>query len=192
MKIMLEMKSQTAVCHAEVEQLLRDKLFTGTLSQDEYCDVITAFYQAYSSLEAAASRFPAAKKLLAVRSKIELLQKDLIYLTNNRKGHESDVFVSEPPVVPTEAVALGVLYVMEGSTLGGKIVNNYLMKYEWMNVDTHGNFFNSYGDKRSDMWTEFGRFLEQYATDNPSSSDQIIQGATLAFHYIHSLLRQVS
>ncbi len=191
MSIMLEMKKQTADCHADAENILRNKLFDCQLSPSRYYDVINAFYAAYSSLESAISGFPLTSELLKKRSKIELLKKDLIYL---RSGYFVKApYISAPPLprVANEAAALGVMYVMEGSTLGGKIIVNHLMKYDWMNVDLYGNFFSNYGSDRSDMWSEFGQVVNGFFVANNQAANQLVSGAKIAFEYIYSLLIRI-
>lgn len=191
MAIMLEVKSRTAAYHADTERLLREKLFKNGLSQSCYLRVISAFHRAYSSLEGVIADYPVPAQLLKKRSKLELLEKDLIYLRNATKTARPLIFIDEPPHVANEAVALGVLYVMEGSTLGGKIINKYLMQHEWMSVDLIGNFFNNYGDDCSRMWKEFGCIVDGFSHANSLAADHLVNGARLAFQYIHSVLSQV-
>ncbi|HTF85944.1 MAG TPA: biliverdin-producing heme oxygenase [Cellvibrio sp.] len=191
MSMMLHMKAETAVHHAQTESLLRERLFNKQLSQRCYCDVLNVFYTAYSSLESAIANFPLTAQLLKDRSKIELLKKDLIYLrsASSVKVH----YLSNPdlPRVANEAAALGVIYVMEGSTLGGKIIISYLKKYDWMDVDLCGNFFSNYGDSRGRMWNEFGEIVNSFSSANQHAATHVVSGAKLAFDYIYSLLMQI-
>lgn len=191
MSIMLEMKRQTADYHAATENILREHLFSCQLSEHRYYDVINTFYAAYSSLEAAISIFPLTSGLLKRRSKIELLKKDLIYL---RSGYPVRApYISAPflPDVTNEASALGVMYVMEGSTLGGKIIINHLMKYDWMSVHLCGNFFSNYGSSRRYMWNEFCQVMDNFFAGNDQTANHLVNGAKIAFEYIYSLLIQI-
>src|SRR5690606_11726229 len=102
-------------------------------------------------------------------------------------------YISAPPLprVANEAAALGVMYVMEGSTLGGKIIVNHLMKYDRMNVELYGNFFSNYGSDRSDMWIEYGQVVNGFFVANYQDANQLVCVATIAFEYIYSLLIQI-
>lgn len=191
MSIMLELKRQTAGCHADTESVLREQLCNCQLSQSRYYNVINAFHAAYLSLESAVSVFPLTSQLLKTRSKIELLKKDLIYLRSVCYVKAPCISAPSLPYVANEAMALGVMYVMEGSTLGGKIIINHLSKYDWMTVDFCGNFFNNYGSGRSHMWSEFGQVVDSFFIANNHAANHLIIGARIAFEYIYSLLIQV-
>lgn len=63
------------------------------------------------------------------------------------------------PVIRSHAAALGALYVMEGSTLGGKIISQMLEKQLGL---TRGlSFFKSYGDDTMQMWQRFKSALDE-------------------------------
>ena len=81
--------------------------------------------------------------LIAEGKGVSLLQKpDKVYLENTNLSY-----------------ALGVLYVIEGSTLGGKIITN-LLKRQLNLVDySEVSYFNSYGDITDEMWNNFKKYI---------------------------------
>ena len=57
------------------------------------------------------------------------------------------------PAIHTPASAMGAMYVLEGSTLGGKIISNTLKKK--LGDDVPVNFFSGYKDNTGTMWKKF-------------------------------------
>ena len=62
------------------------------------------------------------------------------------------------PKIGSYYSALGALYVMEGSTLGGSIIKRIISKK--LGCDEGFSFFNSYGDNVNSMWEEFKSYLD--------------------------------
>lgn len=69
------------------------------------------------------------------------------------------------PVIDSADRALGALYVLEGSTLGGRIIAG--MINQRLGTATSLGFFNSYGAETENMWQSFKDFL-----DKPRSAEQ--------------------
>ena len=68
--------------------------------------------------------------------------------------------MSELPSIRSHQHALGALYVIEGSTLGGKIISK-MISHQIPSTDGHGlTFFNSYGDDTITMWERFKVILD--------------------------------
>jgi heme oxygenase len=59
--------------------------------------------------------------------------------------------------------AFGCLYVMEGSTLGGKIIYNILKKQLGLSDSAGASFFYGYGPATGEKWKTFGASLEAFA-----------------------------
>lgn len=69
-----------------------------------------------------------------------------------------------PPITGT-AEALGALYVLEGSTLGGRYIARMLSQ-QYPALQPHQlKFFTGYGTNTGIMWTRFVTVLNEFATD---------------------------
>ncbi|MDB5202860.1 MAG: heme oxygenase-like protein [Ferruginibacter sp.] len=73
--------------------------------------------------------------------------------------------------------ALGALYVLEGSTLGGKIITKMLA--EQLGSDSALSFFKGYGPETGKKWKDFTRYLEDER--NSPFAETIVQTASQTF-----------
>jgi heme oxygenase len=64
---------------------------------------------------------------------------------------------------------LGILYVLEGATLGGQIIGRRLEKELGIGAENGGMFFAAYGDRTGIIWRDFVSVLDRY-TDDPAAS----------------------
>jgi heme oxygenase len=79
------------------------------------------------------------------------------------------------------AKALGTAYVLEGSTLGGQVINRALAGASW--APPGGlRYFTPYGENTGAMWRET---LETLANASPDSDLEIISGAVETFELLH-------
>ena len=66
------------------------------------------------------------------------------------------------PMIDSTDRALGALYVLEGSTLGGRIIADMIARR--LGLLTSLEFFDSYGDETQNMWRSFKDFLNKPRT----------------------------
>ncbi len=180
------LKKETAQYHDDIEQRLEsNKLFDGTFTQDNYYKMLVVNHQFIQSLE------PEIKALLTVSdlaflskinlNKLALLEKDL---------HELNL-----PINPTEKLnllanreeALGALYVIEGSMLGGMVIAKQLKKYPDLE-QTGFNYFGHYGQDIGPIWKSFVAYLnENLITEE--QQQQTLNGAIKAYQYLIDLAK---
>lgn len=154
-------KEQTKKLHAETEALLIPKIKEAR-TREEYASILHIFYGFYAPLEQQLNLFVTDNVLAdwPQRRKAALLLHDL-----QRLGKSIEVPVcTQLPAVTTVNEAMGVLYVLEGSTLGGKIIAGILQKNTGLSEDAF-TFFNGYGAENETMWLQFKRALNSWATD---------------------------
>ena len=77
--------------------------------------------------------------------------------------------------------ALGTLYVVEGSTLGGRIIERHLHKTLGVTPDDGGRFYHAYGPDRGPRWTAFKAALDAYGDAHPHHTDAVVDAAGNAF-----------
>ena len=63
------------------------------------------------------------------------------------------------PTLDSQSAAMGAMYVLEGSTLGGKIISKVLRK-QVPDLDGSLSFFDGYGDQTGEMWSRFKSALD--------------------------------
>lgn len=83
----------------------------------------------------------------------------------------------EFPPIDSAGKAIGALYVLEGSTQGGRIIAGILQSRLGVNIPT--SYFNGYGDENSHMWQAYKDFLDQLRT--PEQQHTILEAAKATF-----------
>jgi heme oxygenase len=81
------------------------------------------------------------------------------------------------PVIDSFGKALGALYVLEGSTLGGRVIAAMLAHQ--LGSEKSISYFSSYGSETEDMWQSFRDFLDSNTT--PEVSADALQAANATF-----------
>jgi heme oxygenase len=89
------------------------------------------------------------------RWKSQWIVDDLTYLGLSKADAAHIHCCQNLPRLDTRPDALGVLYVLEGSTLGGQVISKRLRQTLGVSHDTGGRFFNGYGDQTAVKWREF-------------------------------------
>ena len=117
---------------------------------------------------------------LEQRRKKHLIENDLLFLNSNKSNTEK-VFQTEGI---SEAFALGILYVVEGSTLGGRFILKNVSKLPKLSGEKGVSYFNGYGDKTGSFWKSFLNFLAEYEQEH-NNGEEIIEGAIFAFDSIY-------
>jgi heme oxygenase (biliverdin-IX-beta and delta-forming) len=91
------------------------------------------------------------------------------------------------PTIGTKAEALGAFYVLEGSTLGGKIILNALRNRGVSTDNLH--FLNPYGSESGARWRSFLNILERETGHDRSTINACIAGAIKGFAFATACLR---
>lgn len=180
MNILQDLKEQTRPQHESIESSL--DLLRSDLSFDEYIHLLERFYGFY---------LPVEKLLLAQdsdydnRQKIPLLAQDLIFF--NRELESVPVMPSELLSLNTKEEVLGLLYVIEGSTLGGQVLRQHFQKK--FELDEKGiSFFTGYGRETGPMWKEFQQKLKNSLQEQGLDQTAIIDSAQKSFQILEHWL----
>jgi heme oxygenase len=180
----LYLKTHTSSHHDQIEGSI--DLLKLSSEKNVYIKMLQAFASFYFSIELELSHFRkelGAKGVdLNERSKLEYLYSDLKYF-----GVSIDNF-PRPQVKKINNVqeAMGILYVLEGSTLGGQIICTHLKKSGLIGEEGHGgSFFYSYGKHTIKKWQEFKTILDSLpAEDQPS----LLSSAQWTFEFLQQWL----
>ncbi len=188
--ILSRLRLETRAEHEAVEQVL--DLMSATLTCQGYRQQLEQFYGFYKPLEKAlhfrgdqwlnsVGETPlsnAIRSALAVRlDKTTHLQQDLYHL-----GVTTDMLplCTDLPPLNTQAEVLGCLYVIEGATLGGRLIARHLSAALGVTPMRGGRFFEGYGDDTSRMWQGMRQLLVS-ASPNIETENSIVTNAIGTF-----------
>lgn len=179
-------KNATDPVHQEVEALLLPKL-SGIKSKEDYAAVLRMFYGYFSPLESQIAALIDLALLpdIAERRKAASLLHDLEAI--RQLAGELPLCTGLPPL-NTTAQALGAFYVLEGSTLGGKMIARMLRANEALAVSDEAlTFFSGYGEQTGSKWKTFLTVL-----NNQPEADEIIASATETFRCLKRWMQHLS
>jgi heme oxygenase len=122
---------------------------------------------------------------LQSRQRANLLQKDLASLGLSPRTIRNLPDCGELPRTENLSQAVGCLYVLEGSTLGGQIVTRQIQESA-ATSSMPCSFFGSHGENVGSMWKKFGMAAEKYAAQNPNETEAICVSARHTFRCLES------
>ena len=164
--ILARLKRETAEQHARVEAML--PLLDAGLTRDAYRRVLAAFYGFHRPLEPALWSAPGLAALglhAAERRKVPLLERDLRALGLDDAALAALPDCARLPDVGTLPHAVGCLYVLEGATLGGRVIERRLVRTLGVDAARGGAFFASYGERVGPMWAAYRAAAARYAEE---------------------------
>ncbi len=151
----IRLKEETKTAHQALEKKVILQL-KAIRSEADYASFIRSFYLYFNALEQKLAAYINDKVVpdLALRRNSSYLKADLHELGFNDKQEK----VLELPTIKSLAQALGAMYVMEGSIMGGPIIVEMLRKH---GLTTGFNFFSGYGAETRNMWNNFVTVLNE-------------------------------
>ena len=188
--LMARLRARTWDHPRRIEAVVR--VLRGDLDVGRYRDYLGRLLGYIAPIEARLlafrSEFMAAQLDLAARCKARLLEEDLAAL-----GVEPDELDSLPrcealPALPSFDDALGCLYVLEGSTLGGVVVKRTLGPRLALTVDNGLRFLAGYGEQTACSWRAFSDAVLRHERAH-CDPDVVIRGARDTFDTMTEWLR---
>ncbi|MDB5102617.1 MAG: bacteriophytochrome heme oxygenase [Fibrobacteres bacterium] len=149
---------------------------------EAYKDMLAVFYGFYRPLEALLIRFPREDMGIDVgpRCKAAFLEEDLRELGMSEADQSALPLCGSLPDLTSVPAALGCLYVLEGATLGGRVIVPYLKKCLDASAILGYRFFNPYGEMTGPHWKGFCNVLVSNATRS-KADDVILKSACDTF-----------
>ena len=176
-------KNETASLHQEVENILLPKLQAVRTTED-YAIILRMFYGFFHPLEEKIQQFISTDLLPDIRERrtSSLIRNDLSAL-----GIQVELPVCNSlPQINDSSSAFGALYVLEGSTLGGKMIARMLAKKDGSAIPAGAlHFFGGYQEQTGKMWTSFLAVLNQQTT-----TEDIVHSANQTFMHLKSWMQQ--
>jgi heme oxygenase len=172
------LRDRTRAAHDRAEEAL--PLLDPALDEARYRAILAGFWGFHAALE---PRLAAVAELRewgldpAERRKLPRLEHDLRTLG----ADPARLAVADAvPEVEGVAAALGCMYVLEGATLGGRVISRHLAELG-IGPDTGGAFFAGYGDETGEMWKSFSAAIGAYAEAHPESTARMAEAADETF-----------
>lgn len=178
--LLLALREGTRTCHKGLEQRL--PFFSEGFDLPAYRCLIEAYHGFHAPLDAALTGYQGAE-----RRKAPALVKDLRAL--NLARHDIDALPLCPtlPRIDSEACALGVMYVLEGSTLGGQVLKRAMAERLGIDADSGAAFLDVYGPETGANWRAF---LQRLAEASVSTQAQSVDAAIATFECFEQWLDQ--
>jgi len=183
------LKDLTAAAHLDAEAALQHYL-AGIDSVDAYAALLRTFYGFFSPVQLAISHYigPGLLEDIHERRSAAAILEDLRSLGDDTPLSYCTLL---PRIDSTEA-AFGALYVLEGSTLGGRYIARMLQKKAVLPLQGGGlRFFEGYGEATGARWKFFIDVLNRQ-----EGSDGMVAAAIKTFAclqaWIHHTLHHES
>ena len=181
------LRQETAESHQKLEEnRLSKAILEPTVTLSDYQAYLSRLYGVIVSCENQV--FPVLNHIFP---DLDERYKSRFILSDLKATGFSDTQIDSLPVhtfgflsVPE---ALGVMYVMEGSTLGGRILYKHIHEILGLNEENGARFFWGYGAQTGFLWKSFISVFAQFATES-DTSPEIIGSAKETFTLIDNWL----
>lgn len=178
-------KEATKAAHLNLEKKVIEKL-KAIRSNADYADFLKYFYTYFSQVEQAIAPYITEQLLPDYKDR-----RNSSYLKNDIEelgSHTGETPSITLPVIENQLQALGALYVMEGSIMGGSIIIKMLEKG---GITKGISFFSGYGEATGQKWGVFVGTMNQQAT-TPEEEEIAIQAANEAFTCFGNVFNEVT
>ncbi|MEJ7559485.1 MAG: biliverdin-producing heme oxygenase [Pedobacter sp.] len=167
-------KDATKPAHLKLEKLVVQQL-KGIRTDEDYAAFLKKFYTYFSQVEKVIAPYITDQLLPdhAERRNSSFIKADIQILG----GSVDETPVVEVPVVSNAVEALGALYVMEGSIMGGRIIIQMLEK---LGIQNGLSFFSGYGQETGQKWGVFTEVMNEAAATS-GDEEQAISTANETF-----------
>jgi heme oxygenase len=180
------LREATAAQHKALEDCL--PFFSPELDLPLYRRVIEAYYGFHWPLQQAIERFCANDPAILERRKVPALRKDLTALGLSEQQIDALPLCRDLPLLNNRAQLLGLMYVMEGATLGGQVLRRMMKDKLGVEADNGGEFLDVYGSATGARWKAF--LAQLAAFDSPEHNPQVVAEARLTFACFHTWLER--
>lgn len=175
------LKRETRPAHDSIEANIRlARLTAPDLQRSEYVAILARLWGFHRPVEAQLQQLLGASGLglaLERRQKAHLLEHDLSLL---------GAPIETAPCCPWRlredaAAAWGVLYVLEGATLGGRMILKHLQSSLGLGPDTGAAYYAGYGAETGAMWQGFRARLGAVCAERPHWEARVLAGALATY-----------
>ncbi len=168
-----QLKKDTLRSHQQLEKMLVGRM-KAIRSKEDYVNLLQLFYTYFGGLETQIDQYIGKNELndYAERRKTQALAHDIETLGGKPMAKAND---EDLPQIKNVLQAYAAMYVIEGSTLGGKIISKMMAQQLGINNGEGLSFFNGYGDGTETKWESFKDTLNNVTKS--SEEDKIVIAA---------------
>lgn len=179
--------------HKRIERVhCLSRLFAKDYTLDEYRNLLARLYGFHAAVEprlAAALDAGTAGEFRRPR-KTPWLADDLRNLGLSGSQLADLPIYGDLAAVATATDAVGVLYVLEGSTQGGVVIRKHLAAHFGAGVAGALRFYTGYGEETKAYWQSFKNALDATFATNPEGVSALIEAANGTFERLTGWLEQ--
>ncbi len=185
--VLQNLRAETAPLHIALEERL--PFFSPVLDHDHYQRLLQGYYGFYQPLERRLldSHQVPPDFLLTERLKTATLYSDLLALGLTERKIAELPLCQSLPVIDSPEACLGVLYVLEGATLGGQVLRREIAARLDLNAASGAAFLDVYGDATGRRWREFIDYLATFPLDD-AARQSVVSAAQTTFACFESWL----
>ena len=185
MLLSARLKADTQLQHeqAEAHPAMR-ALVSPALTREAYRRHVLALLRFHAGLEPALAACPGLGRWvpdLSGRGKVAGLRDDARALGVAPIVVERTLGDAQPVELAETADGLGALYVVEGATLGGRLLARRLSESLGLDAASGAAHFHSYGDRRGEMWRRLRAALDAFGAAHPDRASQAVGAARATF-----------
>lgn len=183
-----DLRNATAAQHKRLEaSRLSQNLMSPDVSIEEYTAYLAHMKNVIAWCEE--NIFPVTADLfddIESRRKLPLIERDLTLLQSGTKGAGVNVPGAYDHTAITHLpAALGYMYVIEGSTLGGRMILNHIKATLGIDEQNGASFFAGYEAETGKLWKRFLDIFSRYTVENDVQNG-VIASAADAFKSIEN------
>lgn len=178
--VLQDLRAGTAKLHIRLEKQL--PFFSDLLDTNAFQRLMQAYYGFYLPLENAlldTDVTPADFDLVS-RLKAPTLRQDLHALGLSDEAIECLPVCQSLPAISCRPTWLGVLYVLEGATLGGQILRREMASRLGLDADNGAAFLDIYGAETGRRWRSFIAYLGSRSLDS-DEREAVVMAAQATF-----------
>lgn len=184
------LRTKTADSHKGLEALpISKSIVDPKITIQEYAMYLSLMHDVVQDLEE--NIYPKLSEVISdldARKKSQLILEDLKKIGFDKKQTLSPFKDASPISVP---FAMGMMYVVEGSTLGGRFILKNIQESLGFTEENGASYFSGYGNKTGSFWKNYLNALTEFESKN-NSEEEIIAGADYAFTRIGNHLSENS
>lgn len=187
MKLSEKLKNNTVSYHKSVEQaLILQPIFTKELTLNQYKEILVRWHHIHHQFETQLEQHIETLNFIPnikERLKLKLIDKDVNHL--NIMLHENFIHFENKTLEHIEEI-IGYLYVFEGSTLGGNMLQKHF-KHVLKIEDDAINFYQSYKHEIGVYWKDFIDAIDKWGDENLDVHEQVVTAAKDCFMKIKAV-----
>ncbi|HEX8561663.1 MAG TPA: biliverdin-producing heme oxygenase [Flavobacterium sp.] len=180
------LRSKTRQEHTKLETLpLSKAIVSKDLSASDYIRYLRLMYNVVEQVERTV--FPVLRDVVPdmdLRYKLHLIENDLLFLSAEVPQR---LEVLDLPKTIDIQFAMGIAYVIEGSTLGGRFILNNVTDVLALDPQNGASYFAGYQNATGSYWKNFLAAMFQFSSEE--HQDAIVSGARFAFQSIYEHLK---